>query len=98
MLVRLVAAGSIGENSASRRQSDLHHLAREWDLWGITKPVLARAGLPWPREPLRSLDSIHLATLALARTDVPDLKLVSLDNRLRENASALGFELVPPAT
>ena len=98
MLVRLVASGNLGQNSATRRRGELDGLSQEWDLLAIDSHVLARASEPWPREPLRSLDSIHLATLAIARERVPDLKLMSLDNRLRENASALGFELVPPAT
>ncbi len=97
MLTRLVATGAIGRNSALRRGSELDQLSGRWDIWAISTSVLARAIQPWLHEPVRSLDSIHLATLTLARAAIPDIKLMSLDLRVRENASALGFVLVPPA-
>ena len=49
----------------------------------------------FPREPIRSLDAIHLATALVIRDVRPDLSVLSLDQRLRENAVALGFEVVP---
>ncbi len=97
MLTRLAATGVIGQNSALRRRGELDKLSARWDVWGINTEVLARATERWLHEPVRSLDSIHLATLTLARAVVPDIRLMSLDLRVRENAYALGFVLVPPA-
>jgi hypothetical protein len=43
------------------------------------------------------LDAIHLATIEIASTVIPDLAVLSTDERIRSNATALGFALVPPA-
>lgn len=95
MLVRLVTAGTIGPLSADRRRGDLERLAQDWDLWPIDSAVLSRASESWPKEPVQSLDSIHLATLSLARGAVPDIKCLSLDLRVRENVAAMGVSLIP---
>ncbi len=53
---------------------------------------------PQPRvsvEPIRSLDAIQLATVLVLRDIQPDLRILSLDRRVRENAVALGFEILP---
>lgn len=46
-------------------------------------------------EPIRSLDAIQLATVLVLRDIQPDLRILSLDRRVRENAVALGFEILP---
>jgi predicted nucleic acid-binding protein len=50
-----------------------------------------------PIEPVRTLDAIHLASALLLRHSIPDLAIVTTDDRLRANASQLGFEIFPPA-
>lgn len=58
--------------------------------------VLSVARRPFPVEPVRSLDAVHLATLMLIAEDVPTpLKVLSTDRRVRDNARALGFEVLP---
>jgi len=52
--------------------------------------------MPFPVEPIRTLDAIHLASAILARAAVPDLALLSLDERVRANGRALGFTVLPP--
>jgi hypothetical protein len=37
---------------------------------------------------LRSLDALHLATFSLARREIPGLRLLSADDRLRSAAEA----------
>lgn len=39
--------------------------ARNWDVHELTERVLARARLPFPVEPIRTLDALHLATAAV---------------------------------
>jgi hypothetical protein len=57
----------------------------------VTEDVLARSGRPFPVEPVRTLDAIHLATVALA-ADAPELATVmTRDARVRANAVALGY-------
>ena len=63
------------------------------DLVAITDGVLARAGRPFPVEPVRTLDALHLATLEILG-DAPSLVTVlTRDARVRDNAIAGGFSL-----
>ena len=57
--------------------------------------VLEHAAGAFPHEPVRTLDAIHLATALEFRTAFPDLAVVSLDDRVRTNASELGLSVVP---
>ncbi|MEN8148606.1 MAG: hypothetical protein ABFS86_02215 [Planctomycetota bacterium] len=42
-----------------------------------------------------SLDALHLAMALRARASAPDLEVLSLDRRIRENARALGLVVTP---
>jgi predicted nucleic acid-binding protein len=53
---------------------------------------------PFPEEPIRTLDAIHLATALLAKSLVPDLALLSLDERVRRSATQLGLTVLPVTT
>lgn len=57
--------------------------------------ALPRAVGAFPVEPVRTLDAIHLATALLVRERHPDLAILSTDARIRTNAVALGFTVVP---
>jgi hypothetical protein len=57
--------------------------------------VLARARLRFPVEPVRTLDSLHLSTALVFHAEEPSLLLVTLDDRIRENAEALGMVVGP---
>jgi hypothetical protein len=54
-----------------------------------------RAIEPFPEEPIRALDAVHLASALTARSDVAGLKFLSLDERLRKSAHNLGLSLLP---
>lgn len=59
----------------------------------MTEAVLARAGRPFPIEPIRTLDAVHLAT-AEALGEPPQLvSVVTRDVRVSENARALGYAI-----
>jgi predicted nucleic acid-binding protein len=57
----------------------------------VTDAVLARVGRPFPLEPIRTLDAVHLATLELLGEPPPLVVVVTRDARVRDNAQALGF-------
>jgi len=61
------------------------------DLVAVTDDVLARAGRPFPAEPVRTLDAIHLATAEILGEPPPLVTVVTRDARVRENAVALGY-------
>jgi len=58
--------------------------------------VLEHARQIFPVEPVRSLDALHLATALLFRQELGEMTFASCDRRIRENAAALGFPLLPP--
>jgi predicted nucleic acid-binding protein len=69
----------------------LQRFARRCYIVSVSETILTRAGHPFPVEPIRTLDAIHLAT-AEALGDPPALVIiVTRDLRVRENATALGY-------
>jgi hypothetical protein len=54
-----------------------------------------RARKPFPAEPIRTVDAIHLAAALTARACLAGLGLLSLDDRVRSAGRRLGFELLP---
>ena len=71
----------------------LQRFARRCHMVSVTDTILTRAGRPFPMEPIRTLDAIHLAT-AEALGEPPALVIIiTRDIRVRENAMALGFSV-----
>lgn len=59
----------------------------------VTDDILARVGTPFPVEPVRTLDAIHLATAA-ALADEPQLMtILTRDERIKANAEVVGYAL-----
>jgi hypothetical protein len=56
----------------------------------MDRPALARALDPWP-SPIRTLDGLHLSTMAFLRRQGEAIELASYDNRLLAAAQALGI-------
>ena len=80
---------------ALRLRSLLNRAAAHWNLLRIDGEVVERARRPFPAEPLRALDAVHLASAVIAAADVPGLALLSLDRRIRWAARQLGLSLLP---
>lgn len=57
--------------------------------------VLSRARQGFPVEPVRTLDALHLASILAWDQAIDRLTIASCDARVRDNARALGFALVP---
>jgi hypothetical protein len=87
--------GAFAERQAAPRRGVLARTAARWRLMPITTEILDRARRPFPAEPLRSLDAIHLASALLISTTLPAVGLLSLDRRVRAAAGALGLRVVP---
>jgi predicted nucleic acid-binding protein len=94
-LIRAVMAGTLSETAAVDRRTILNRAATRWHLLGLDPTAMERARRPLPAEPVRTLDALHLAAALLARSAVPDLAVLSLDRRVRENARSLGFDVAP---
>lgn len=65
------------------------------ELMQFDSATCARARGEFPGEPIRSLDALHLGFFQVALAALPDLVMVSLDQRLRTVAHRLGYPLAP---
>ena len=68
----------------------LRRFARRCYVVAVTDEVLARVGLPFPVEPVRTLDAVHLRTAESLGEPPQLMAIVTRDLRVRENATALG--------
>jgi predicted nucleic acid-binding protein len=70
-------------------------VSTSWVTLDMTGRVLDRARARFPHEPVRTLDALHLATALMFQEAHGVLTMVSLDDRIRENASRLGLSVAP---
>ncbi len=95
VLIRAVATNLLPEAVAAERRAVLACTAGHWVVLDLDTEVMERARRPFPAEPIRTLDAIHLATAVLARSLVPDFAVLSLDERIRRSAEQMGFRVLP---
>jgi predicted nucleic acid-binding protein len=94
-LVRAAADRRVTETAAADRRSLLSAIAAHWNLLRLGDEIIERARQPFPAEPLRALDALHLASALAGRAVVPGLSILSLDARVRESGRGLGFAVLP---
>lgn len=92
-LIRAEAEGEVSAAESAGRRAALNQQSAYWMFLRIEGEVLERARRPFPLEPVRSLDALHLASLLVVRSIFADAELLSFDERIRGNATALGFQL-----
>lgn len=69
----------------------LRRFARRCYVVAVTDDILARVGRPFPAEPVRTLDALHIATVESLLEPPQLVSIVTRDHRVRENARALGY-------
>lgn len=90
-LLRALAGNILREAETQRLRGILARQQGAWIVMELSETVLARAGRPFPVEPVRALDAIHLSTALAFAEAFPDLRLLTRDRRVQENATALGL-------
>lgn len=90
-LARAHSTNRLDARQVSAATRSLRVFAARCDLVAITDDVLLRAGRPFPLEPVRTLDAIHLATAEALDEPPASITIVTRDARVRENAVALGY-------
>lgn len=95
VLIRAVTTGEIDEAAAADRRALLNSASGHWQLWRVSLEITERARRPFPTEPIRTLDAIHLASALAAKSVIPGVQVLSLDERIRRAAKNLGFSLQP---
>ena len=93
VLRRLAAGGQKEAVEALRARLAL--VVEAWAVEPIAPRVVARARQGFPDDAIRTLDAIHLATAVCLGEVLDDLAVVSLDDRVRLNALALGLRVQP---
>lgn len=66
-----------------------------WFVSPLDDEVLTRCARPFPVEPVRTLDAIHLATIERLSAALGRFAVLTTDERVRRNAEILGFEVAP---
>ncbi len=95
VMIRAIALNELDEADAAQRQARLSAVSARWTLLALDEEVIERARRPFPDEPIRTLDAIHVASALVARKAVMDVTVLSLDDRVRSAAHRLGFDLAP---
>jgi len=94
-LVRARVAGRLTEEREQAARRALERLERRCTVVAVSDAVLGRVGRTYPVEPVRTLDAVHLATAEIVAPLPQALTLVTLDDRVRSNARALGYVVEP---
>jgi predicted nucleic acid-binding protein len=92
---RAAAYGRITARQAEGLLAEYQSLEAGWDRIEIGDQVIRGAAAPFPVEPVRSLDAIHLASAKAADERFGDVAVLTFDERVRVNAKALGLTVLP---
>ncbi len=82
-------SGQISEVRLTEIERDIDRLWTRCDFWEISRRICDTARIVAPTKWLRALDAIHLATFITARRRLPDLELLTADDRLRAAAEGV---------
>ena len=98
VLIRAETEGAMTAAQAGERRRQLREAAAYWIVLRLVDEIVQRARRPFPEEPIRTLDALHLACLLHAQAAVAPATLLCLDQRLSASGRALGFPIVPDPT
>ena len=90
-ILRARATGRLTADEERTAVRALRRFERRCYLVAVTDSVLARVRRPFPLEPIRTLDAVHLATTELLGEPPQIVTIVTRDIRVRDNAHALGY-------
>ena len=93
--LRAIALKQVTEAGAADHRADLNAAAVGWQVLQIGPEIVERARRPFPGDPIRALDAVHLASALVARQALPGLELVALDQRIRSTGRTLGLRVLP---
>ena len=94
-LRRALAGGRFRGGAHSRARRWIDDFLSSCDEIVLDSSVLSRARQSFPVEPVRTLGALHLASVLAWDQAVDRLTVASCDDRVRANALALGFDVVP---
>jgi predicted nucleic acid-binding protein len=90
-LARGAATGQLTTAQVRAAARALRTFERRCLIVAVTDAVLARVRRPFPVEPIRTLDAIHLSTAELLGEPPMLMTIITRDARVERNARALGY-------
>ena len=90
-IIRARATGRLTAQQERAAVRALRTFERRCFVLDVGRAVLDRVRRPFPVEPIRTPDAVHLATAELLGEAPSLLTIVTRDDRVRKNAEALGF-------
>ena len=90
-LIRAETEGIIDAGGHQRLKGLFAEHSNGWSYLEINSLIRKRAAKPFPIEPIRSLDVIHLSTALEFLQIYPDLVVLSFDKRIIDNLVPLGL-------
>jgi predicted nucleic acid-binding protein len=90
-VIRARATGRLTAEEEQAAVRALRTFERRCFVLDVDRAVLNRVRRPFPFEPIRTLDAVHLATAELLGEAPPLVTIVTRDDRVRKNAEALGY-------
>jgi predicted nucleic acid-binding protein len=90
-IIRARATGRLTPEEEQAAVRALRTFERRCFTLDVDRAVLTRIRRPFPIEPLRTLDAVHLATTELLGEAPQVVTIVTRDVRVRDNARALGY-------
>jgi len=92
-IIRARVAGRMTVAQEQAAVRGLRTFERRCFIVDVTSAVLTRVGRPFPVEPIRTLDAVHVATAELLDEPPQLVTIVTRDARVRDNARALGYSV-----
>ncbi len=90
-ILRAASERRVTAADASRLKGLLFRTTTAWQVLEMTPDIRIRAGEPFPIEPVRTLDAIHLATALRFARLFPGLPVLTFDERILSNLEPLGM-------
>jgi predicted nucleic acid-binding protein len=90
-IIRARAAARLTAAEEQAAVRALQAFERRCFILDVDRAVLDRVRRPFPIEPIRTLDAVHLATMELIGEAPQLVTIVTRDDRVRDNARALGY-------
>lgn len=90
-LIRRETLGEITSTTKNHLLGLLEQRLLTWEILDLLPEIQFRASQPFPAEPVRSLDAIHLATMLEAIKLYPNLQIAALDKKICDNLKPLGL-------
>lgn len=90
-IIRARASGRLTEAEEQEAVRALRGFERRCFILDVDRAVLDRVSRPFPVEPVRTLDAVHLATMEVLGEPPQLITVVSRDVRVTDNARALGY-------